>query len=612
MAVISAMAGAPSRRSWLLFASRNGARQPAYNGGLQGKLCLIALAAAALAQGPSSRNVAPAPRAAPSGRPWPVSLTDIAAEAGLTAPIVYGGDNRKKYILEANGAGVAFLDYDNDARLDIFVVNGSRVEAIKGSTPVNHLYRNTGGNRFEDVTRAAGVDRSGWGSGVCIADFDNDGFDDLYVTYFGRNVLYRNTGNGTFEDVTAHAGVGGSGQEWSTGCTFLDYDRDGRLDLLVTTYQPFAFATTPAPGSLATCMWRGMPVFCGPRGLPYGRLILYHNRGDGTFEDVSTRAGVRGMSRCYALTAVAADFDGDGWTDAYIACDSSPSILLRNRHNGTFTDVGTESGVAYSENGAEQGGMGVAVADYDNDGRLDIVKTNFAGDYPNLYRNLGRGAFEDLALRAGLGVNPQYVAWGVGLIDFDNDGWRDLFQVNGHVYPEMDRSSGEERYRNPRLLYRNLGNGRFEDMSASSGAGVTALHSSRGAAFGDIDNDGAIDVLIMNMGEPPSLLRNRLQNRNHWIKVKLEGTTSNRSAIGATVTALAGTLRQTAAVLSQSSYLSHDDSRLHFGLGAAERADGFVVRWPNGVEEKFGGATADGLVLLKEGTGQAQSLPLPR
>ena len=578
---------------------------------MNGKLSLIALAAVALAQGPASRQVAPAPRTTPSGRAWPVSFTDIAGEAGLTAPVIYGSDTRKKFILEANGSGVALVDYDNDGRLDAFVITGSTVEAAK-TPPTNHLYRNKGGNRFEDVTRAAGVEHSGWGSGVCVGDIDNDGFDDLYVTYFGRNALYRNTGKGKFEEVAGRAGVAGSGNEWSTGCTFLDYDRDGRLDLLVTSYQQFDFARTPAPGSLATCMWHGLPVFCGPRGLPYGSVTLYHNRGDGTFEDVSERAGLRRPGNCYAFTAVAADFDGDGWVDVYVACDSSPSRLLRNRHDGTFAEVGIESGVAYSEDGAEQGGMGIAVADYDNDGRLDIVKTNFAGDYPNLYRNLGRGVFEDLALRGGLGVNPQYVGWGVGLVDFDNDGWRDLFQVNGHVYPEIDRQGGEERYRNPRLVYRNLGHGRFEDVSARSGPGITAPHSSRGAAFGDIDNDGAMDVLIMNMGEPPSLLHNRVQNQNHWIKVRLEGTASNRSAIGATVTVAAGELRQTAAVLSQSSFLSHDDWRMHFGLGSARAVDSFVVRWPNGVEEKFPGARADGLVLLKEKTGETRSLPLPQ
>jgi hypothetical protein len=355
-----------------------------------------------------------------------------------------------------------------------------------------------------------------------------------------------------------------------------------------------------------------MPVFCGPRGLPYGRIRLYHNRGDGTFEDVSQKSGVGKVRNIYAFTALAADLNEDGWTDVYIACDSTPSVLLRNNRDGTFSEVGAESGVAYSEDGAEQGGMGVALGDFDNDGHLDIVKTNFAGDYPNVYRNLGRGIFEDVVLRAGLGVNPMYVGWGVGLVDFDNDGWRDVFQVNGHVYPEIDSKPLGEHYRNPRLLYRNLGNGRFEDASASSGPGVTAEFSSRGAAFGDFDNDGAMDVLIMNMGAPVSLLRNRLQNGNHWIKVKLEGVSSNRSAIGATVTVAAGGVRQTDAVVSQSSFLSHNDSRLHFGLGGAARVDGYTVIWPNGATERFPGSAADVLVRLVEGTGKTVPETLPK
>ena len=508
----------------------------------------------------------------------------------------YGDERKKKFILEANGSGVAFLDYDNDGMQDIFLVNGSRLQGFpKGQEPTNHLYRNTGHGKFVDVTGAAHLAHSGWGNGVCIADFDNDGNDDLYVTYWGRNVLYRNTGKGAFEDVTAQAGVAGAG-EWSTGCSFLDYDRDGHLDLVVTSYQQFDPARTPLPGSGPTCEWKGMPVFCGPRGLPFGKVTLYRNRGDGTFEDVSQKAGMRKVRDFYAFTAVTADLNGDGWPDIYIACDSTPSILFRNNRDGTFSDVATEAGVAFNESGAEQGGMGVAVGDFDNDGHLDLLKTNFAGDYPNVYRNLGRGIFEDVVLRAGLAVNAQYVGWGIGLVDFDNDGWKDIFQVNGHVYPELEAQAGEGRYLNPRLVYRNLGNGRFEDVSSMAGPGVAQRMSSRGAAFGDFDNDGAMDVLIMNMGQPPSLLRNTLSNRNHWIKVKLRGTRSNRSAIGAMVTIG----KQTEVVLSQSSYLSHNDSRLHFGLGSAGSVESITVRWPTGAEEKFTGSPADRVVELVE------------
>ncbi len=562
------------------------------------------------AQGPASRQVPPAPRGAPSGRPFPVNLVDVGREAGLTAASVYGGDRAKRYIIEANGGGVAFLDYDNDGRQDLLLTNGSRLEGFpKGQDPTSHLYRNLGKGRFRDVTREAGLARSGWGNGVCIADFDNDGFDDIYLTYWGRNALLRNNGKGAFADVSARAGVGGAVDRWSTGCTFFDYDRDGHLDLLVTAYQQFDPAKTPPPGSSSTCQWMGLPVFCGPRGLPYGSITLYHNRGDGTFEDVSEQSGVRKIRDFYAFTALAADFNRDGWTDVYIASDSTPSILLRNNKDGTFTDIGTEAGVAYSENGAEQGGMGLAVGDYENTGRLDLLKTNFAGDYPNLYRNLGRAIFEDVATRAGLAVNPQYVGWGVGFVDLDNDGWLDVFQVNGHVYPELERSTGRERYRNPRLVYRNLGGGKFEDMSAASGPGVKVLESSRGAAFGDFDNDGAMDVLIQNLGEPPSLLRNNLGGGNRWIKVLLRGTKSNRSAIGAIVTIETKAGKQSAAVVSQSSYVSHNDSRLHFGLGSVARVDRFLVEWPSGGKETFPASDASKLVLLVEGSGKTEAVP---
>lgn len=579
---------------------------------IRGGLLLAAmLGVFAAAQGPATHNAPPATRSAPSGRPFPVTFSDVAREAGLRMSFTSGNEQSKKYIIEANGTGVAFIDYDADGRQDIFLVNGSRLDGFpKGDAPTNRLYRNVGNGRFEDATRAANLAHSGWGNGVCVADFDNDGFDDMYVTYWGANVLYRNNGKGGFEDVTGRAGVGGSGKEWSSGCTFLDYDRDGHLDLFVTSYQDFDLARAPAPGKASNCEWKGMSVFCGPRGLPFGKATLYHNRGDGTFEDVSEKAGIRSVRDFYAFTAVAADLNEDGWTDLYIACDSTPSIFFRNNKDGTFSDIATETGVAYNEHGFEQGGMGVAVGDFDNDGRLDLLKTNFTGDYPNLYRNQGGGIFEDVVVKAGLAVNPKYVGWGVGFVDLDNDGWKDVFQVNGHVYPELDRASGEEKYRNPRLVYRNLGGGRFEDVSVMVGPGVAERRSSRGAAFGDFDNDGAVDVVIMNMGEAPSLLRNGLRSDNHWIKVKLEGTKSNRSAIGATVTVEAGGMKQTDAVLSQSSYISHNDSRLHFGLGKADRVDKFTVRWPNGLVEQFPGAAAGRLVLLIESSGQIRSLPL--
>lgn len=564
-------------------------------------------------QGMISTNATAAPRPKFSGRPFPVTLVDVAAETGLKMKFVCGRPDRKQYIIEANGTGVGFLDYDGDGRLDVFLVNGFRLEGFGGEPPpTNHLYRNEGGGKFRDVTTQAGLRRYGWGNGVCGGDFDNDGRLDLFVTYWGPNVLYRNRGDGTFEDVTRRAGVAGPDKEWSTGCTFLDYDRDGHLDLLVTSYVGFQLERTPLPGQFPFCLWKDTPVYCGPRGLPHGRVTLFRNRGDGTFEDVSVLSGLRKARDFYAFTAVAADLNGDGWTDIYVACDSTPSLFFRNNGGGTFTELGAEAGIAYNEHGAEQAGMGVAVGDYDNDGWLDLLKTNFIRDYPNLYRNLGKGAFEDVVLPAGLAVNPQYVVWGTGFEDLDNDGWKDIFQVTGHVYPEIQQIDPTESYEGPRLVYRNLGNGRFEDVSHLAGPGVAARHASHGAAFGDFDNDGDVDVLIMNMEAPPSLLRNDLGSENGWIKVQLEGTKSNRSAIGSVVTVEAGELRQTSAVLSQASFLSLNDLRLHFGLGRREAARRIVVRWASGAIEEFAGAPAGSLVRLVEGSGKTEIVPLAK
>lgn len=565
------------------------------------------------AQGVATRNVPAAPAKETSGRPFHATFTDVASQAGLQMKFVYGGETAKKYIIEANGAGVAFLDFDNDGWLDIFLVNGSRLEGFgKDSAPTNRLYRNMKDAHFTDVTRATRLEKSGWGNGVCAGDFDNDGWLDFYVTYWGPNVLYRNVGGERFQDVTTASGTAGPPKdaakeppkEWSSGCTFLDYDRDGFLDLLVTSYQAFDPATTPPPGKTSNCLWKGMPVFCGPRGLPFGNVTLFRNRGDGTFVDVSRQSGIRAGQRFYAFTAVAADLNQDGWTDIYVACDSTPNLFFRNNKDGTFTDIAAETGLAFNDNGFEQGGMGVGVGDFDNDGRLDVIKTNFAGDYPNLYRNIGRGIFEDVVVKAGLAVNPQYVGWGVAFVDADNDGWKDVVQVNGHVYPELDSRRGEETYRNPRLIYRNLGGGRFEDVSALAGPGIAQQKSSRGAAFGDYDNDGDVDVLVMNMGEAPSLLRNDLKTENGWIKVKLEGTKSNRSAVGAIVTIHTTAGIQTEAVLSQSSFISQSDSRLHFGLGSQGRVERIVVRWPSGATEEFPGAAAKSVVSLREGNGK--------
>ncbi len=552
-----------------------------------------------LGQGVTTHDAKPKGAAVRSGKPFLSTFTDIAESARLEMKFDSGGEKTKRYIIEANGTGVALIDYDNDGWLDAFLVNGGTLEGSKESS---RLYRNKHDGTFLDVTERAGVHRAGWGNGICAGDINNDGYVDLFVTYWGANSLYRNNGKSEFRDIAASAGVAGDSKEWSSGCTFLDYDRDGNLDLFVTRYQEFDIRTAATPGKTSNCVWKDMPVFCGPRGLPFGGARLYRNRGDGTFEDVSVRSKISEAKSFYAFTAIAADLTGDGWTDIYVACDSTPSLLFRNNRDGTFSEIGTEAGVAFNEHGFEQGGMGVAVGDFDGDGLIDLFKTNFTGDYPNVYKNTGKGIFEDVVVKAGLAVNPQYVGWGIGLADLDNDALPDILQVNGHVYPELEARNGPEKYRNPRLVYRNLGDGKFEDVSGQAGSGIASLHSSRGAAFGDFDNDGDIDVLVMNMSERPSLLRNALKSDRHWIGIQLEGTRSNRSAIGAQVTIDDEIRRQTQPVLSQSSFVSQNDSRLHFGLGTVSKIKNIRVAWPNGSSEDFGPSEVDQMIHLREGT----------
>jgi hypothetical protein len=539
---------------------------------------------------------------------WPVSFVDVAKDAGLVHPSVYGGLERKRFIIETNGAGVALLDYDGDGWLDALVLSGTRLrdgtrEDVRWEAkdaPTNRLYRNRHDGTFADVTNEAGLARTGWASSVCAGDYDNDGHVDVFLTSYGRNALYRNRG-GRFEDVTTAAGLETSGVRWGSGCSFADVDRDGRLDLFVANYLRFDLATAAEPGQGANCVWKGVPVNCGPKGLPFDTNLLYRNQGDGTFADVSERSGVAKVASRYPMTAVAADFDGDGWVDLYAACDSTPSILFRNNRDGTFTDTAVESGLAYGEFGNAQAGMGLAVSDFDRDGQLDVLKTHFADDVPALYRGLGKGLFEDAATATGLGTLNRYVEWGAGLPDLDNDGWPDLVYVTGHVYPEIEPKLPQYPHRGPRVVFRNRDGKRFEDVTASSGPGATTAHSSRGAAFGDYDNDGDVDVLVMNMNEPPSLLRNDYSGTNGWIEIALAGTRSNRSGLGATVRVTVGGRTTARAVLSQSSYYSHDDLRLHFGLGAAKRAEAIEVTWPSGVVDRLRDVAGGRVVTIREG-----------
>jgi hypothetical protein len=561
--------------------------------------------ARAFGQGVSSRGVKAQPRGKPSGLPFNACFTDVAAKAGLTAPLIYGPEDHKTYILETVGCGCAFIDYDNDGWLDIFLLNGTRLEGAPPGT-TNRLYHNNRDGTFTDVTEKAGLVRTGWPSAVAVGDYDNDGFDDLFITYYGQNVLYKNNGNGTFSDVSAKAGLVGPQTRWGSGCTFVDYDRDGRLDLLVSNYLEFDMAKIPKPGENANCNWKGIPVNCGPRGLPPGFVALYHNNGDGTFTDVSVKSGVANSKGSYCMTTVAADFDNDGWPDLYVACDSTPSFLFKNNHDGTFTEVGLETGVALNEDGMEQAGMGLGISDYNLDGSLDILKTHFADDTAVLYKNDGKGDFEDVTNSSGLGVETRFISWGAGIYDLDNDGYPDLFWVTGSVYPEIEKALPTSPFKSPRIVFRNLRNGKFEELLDQAGPGIAAAHASRGCAFGDFDNDGDIDVLIMNLNEPPSLLRNDVTGTNHWLKVKLIGVKSNRSAIGARVTAHYGGKLQAQEVLSQASFYSANDLRLHFGLGAAEKAD-LDIRWPNGAMERVPNVAANQLVTIREGAGITKS-----
>ena len=542
------------------------------------------------------------------------NFVDIAEKAGLTMKNVFGGVDTKKYIIETTGTGVAIFDYDNDGWPDIFFVNGTTLEDMKAgkSGPTNHLYHNNHDGTFTDVTEKAGLlDATGWGQSVCVGDYDNDGWEDLYVTYYGTNRLYHNE-HGVFRLVSEKAGVGGNGKEWGAGCAFVDYDRDGRLDLFVANYVDFDVSTAPAPGDRPSCMWKGAPVMCGPRGLPHHKNILYHNRGDGTFEDVTIKAHIDQTNGHYGLGVSTLDYDDDGWPDIYVACDSTPSILYHNNHDGTFTDVAVVAGAAFNEDGREQGGMGTTVGDYDGDGRLDIFKTNFSDDTSTLYRNNPDGTFTDVTTDAGLGLHTKYLGWGTMFFDYDNDSWPDLMLVNGHVYPEVDKFHLGSNYQEPRILYRNNGNGTFSDVSDAAGPGITTIASSRGLAVGDLWNNGELSAVISNMNDQPSLLKNEQKYANHWIAFKTIGTKSNRDGIGARITVREGKRLLVNEVRSGSSYYSQNDMRVHFGLGAATKLDSVEIRWPSGLTEHFDTSAVDQINTVKEGTGVAVSNEPPK
>jgi hypothetical protein len=566
---------------------------------VRGLALLIILVLPIPAQQGMGSSTKAVPRASPKASiavsPPRFDFRDVATEFGITAPNFYGGQRVKKHILEMTGNGVALFDYNNDGKLDVLLINGARVD---GTSRPSVLYKNLGSGKFVDATREAALATTGWAQGVCAGDFDNDGFTDLLITRYGSNLLLKNE-NGRFRALPFPP----TPESFNTGCAFLDYDRDGRLDIFVSNYVSFSLAQVRRALTADPCHWLGVDVFCGPRGFTTGANHLFHNEGNGRFRDVSAGAGIRLTGLHYGLGATSADFDDDGWPDIYVACDSTPSILYRNNHDGTFTDVAVAAGVAYGGNGEEQGGMGVAAADYDNDGKIDILRTNFIDETTTtLYRNLGEGFFSDQTIAAGLAVNTRYVAWGAQFVDIDQDGYKDLIVANGHIYPELARSGTSEPFEMPRLFYWNVRNGAFRDVTKYSGAALALAQSSRGLAVGDLDGDGAPEIVIVNMNAPPTVLKNYGEKGNS-ILIRLTGAQSNRSAIGAKIAVSTGASVQTAIVASGSSYLSQSDFRQHFGLGKGTQADHIEIFWPSGRRESFANVPANQEIQVREGGG---------
>lgn len=535
-------------------------------------------------------------------------FVNVAASAGLTQPIVYGNPKHNTYIVEVNGAGCAFFDYDNDGWMDVLILGG---RTLDGTPPVsgNRLYRNNRDGTFADVTDKSGLASPGWACGVCVGDYDNDGFEDLFITYYGQNKLFHNNGDGTFTDVTAKAGLIQPRRYFGSGCTFIDYNRDGLLDLFVSNYVEIDLENAPKPSlDVPNCNFEGVPTNCGPGGLGFPQHFLYRNNGDGTFTDVSKESGIADIRGSYGFTAVVFDADEDGWPDIFVACDATPSLLLLNNRDGSFREEAMLRGVALSRDGNLMGGMGVGIGDYNLDGHVDLFKTHFVNQAPGLYRNNGKGEFDDVTLVAGLGAERRFTSWGTGIVDFDNDGYPDIFVVAGTVAPELEPVYQKYPARNPRMVWRNQGNDTFVQVGNELGTAVSEPYVSRGAAFGDFDNDGDLDILIMNRNDPPSLLRNDAPEANHWLKIRLEGTKSNRSAIGSRVVVQYGGKVQAQCVTSQASFLSSNDPRLHFGLGPAMTA-AIRVYWPNGLSETFPNIAANQLVSIREGQGIVKGRP---
>ncbi len=577
-------------------------------------LALIAMAFLsqfAYSQRPSSAKVHPS-------SPPPIgSFVDISKAAGIDFHLTCGGPE-KAYIMESMCGGIAVLDYDNDGWMDIFLVNGSTVEDLKaGKCHPSKLYRNNHDGTFTDVTAKAGVNHCGWGFGVAVGDYDNDGNEDLYITYLDGAVLYHNNGDGTFTDVTTKAGVGNAGR-WGTSAAFGDYDNDGYLDLYVTNYVDLDLDHLPALGESQFCTYRGIAVSCGPRGLKGGRDRLFHNNKDGTFTDVTEKLNIDSGSY-YGLGVMWLDYDLDGCLDLYVADDSTPNMLYHNDCKGGFTEVGAEAGVAYSADGREQAGMGVDSADYDNDGWPDIAKANFSDDTNNLFHNNHNGEFTDMAGPSGFGpISVPFLGFGMKFLDFDNDGWKDIFVANGHVNPQVDQHSFGVTYAERPFLFHNLKNGKFGEIASHAGAALAHRYVARGAATADFFNEGKQDLLVSQLDGPPLLLRNKTLNTGHWLRIKTRGIRSNRDGFGTRVIVKAGTLTQTAEVRANSSFESASDPRLHFGLGSATKVDSIEVHWPSGQTDRIAEIAADQQITVEEGkgvvasSGSSRSLPRAR